>query len=258
MTAIINAELVMRDHLIPEAVLFMEDGKITGYGVNLRKGPSTDHDVVTMGTKGNTAYILGLEDGWYRVIFGNDICYIRSDYLALTQYPYENNASPNSPKFYRGGKSTGTTPSAEALYGSTGNQGGSDNTGSTSGLTGQQVVDFAKKFLGTPYKWGGTTPAGFDCSGFVYYVYNSLGYKMPRMINDMNRQGTYVAKANLKPGDVVIFQNTYASGLSHVGIYVGDGKFIHSPNSRSVVSYADLNSTYYTNHYYSARRICGS
>jgi cell wall-associated NlpC family hydrolase len=233
-------------------------GTISGYGVNLRSGPSTSHSVVTMGTKGDRAYILGVENGWYRVIFNNEICYIRSDFLKLSQYPYENQASPNSPIFYRGGKSTGVEPSAEALKGSSGESGnGSGGSGGSvsSNLTGEQVVAFAKKFLGVPYKWGGTTPAGFDCSGFVYYVYNSLGYKLSRMIVEMNKQGVYVPKSELQPGDVIIFQNTYASGLSHVGIYVGDGKFIHAPNSRSVVSFADLNSDYYTSHYYSARRL---
>ena len=70
----------------------------------------------------------------------------------------------------------------------------------------------------------------------------------------MYKQGTYVPKSELKPGDIVFFQNTYKAGISHVGIYVGDGKFIHAPQSGQVVSYADLNSNYYTSHYYGARR----
>jgi cell wall-associated NlpC family hydrolase len=75
------------------------------------------------------------------------------------------------------------------------------------------------------------------------------------MITGMNSSGVYVPRNELKPGDIIIFANTYTTGLSHVGIYVGDGKFIHSPNSRSVVKIDDLNSAYYSEHYYSARRI---
>lgn len=225
-------------------------GKITGSSVNLRKGPSTSHAVVTTGSRGSTAYILGVENGWYKVIFGQHICYIRSDFLALTQVPYENKASAISPKFFRGGVSTGTEPSADALKGS-----GSTGTSTSGTASGQQILDTAKKYLGTPYKWAGADPSGFDCSGFVYYVLKTLGYNPYRTPADQYRMGTYVARGDLQVGDIVFFQNTYKAGISHVGIYAGNGQFIHSPNSRSVVSFADLDSSYWTSHYYGARRV---
>ena len=234
-------------------------GKVTGDRVNMRSGPSTSHRIVDVAAKGDKAYIIGLNKGWYKVIYDGNICYIRSDYLELTEYPYENQKSPNSPKFFRLGKSTGVAPSASALNGSTSGGMNSDNLGSSgsTGTTanGQAIVNKAKQYLGVPYVYGGASPSGFDCSGLVYYVLKSLGYSPYRTPADQYRQGTYVSKENLQPGDIVFFANTYASGISHVGIYAGNGQFIHAPNSRSVVSYADLTSGYWANHYYGARRM---
>ena len=224
-------------------------GKVTGNAVNLRSGPSTSYRVVTVASQGAKCYIIGLNDGWYKVIYGNSICYIRSDYLELTEIPYENQASSNSPKFYRLGKSTGVTPSAAALKGTV-------SSGTPAGsATSAQLVAEASKYLGTPYVYGGASPNGFDCSGFVYYVLKQFGYSPYRTPADQYRMGTSVSKANLQPGDIVFFAGTYGSGISHVGIYVGDGQFIHSPNSRSTVSYADLTSGYWAQHYYGARRM---
>ena len=229
-------------------------GKITGSGVNLRSGPATTYSVSAVSSQGEQCYIIGLNNGWYKVIYKDSIGYIRSDYVALTEKPYENKASVQSPRFYRLGKSTGTVPSVSALK---------DNNSPETAVTnptvtapsGDQILAEARKYLGVRYAGGGASPSGFDCSGLVYYVLNQLGFKAYRTPVDQYRQGTYVEKANLKAGDIVFFAGTGAAGISHAGIYAGNGQFIHAPNSRSTVSYSDLTTGYWANHYYGARRI---
>ncbi len=231
-------------------------GRFNASSVNVRSGPGTSHSRVTQGSRGDKAYIIGINDGWYKIIFNGKIGYVRSDYLDLTEAPYENKSSSKSPKFFRGGKSTGVEPSAEALNGGSSGGGSSDSdAGNTGSVTGKQIVAKAEQYLGVPYKWGGTSPSGFDCSGFVYYVLRSQGINASRTLKTMYAQGTKVSKSELEPGDIVFFENTYKAGISHVGIYVGDGQFIHSPSSGKVVSYADLYSNYYVSHYYGAVRF---
>jgi peptidoglycan DL-endopeptidase LytE len=105
------------------------------------------------------------------------------------------------------------------------------------------VVNVAKEHIGTPYKWGGTTPSGFDCSGFIYYVFNQAGTSIART----NTSGYYsksTAISNPKPGDLVFFKNTYKDGISHLGIYLGNGEFIHASDSGVEVS--KLSNTYWS------------
>lgn len=239
-------------------------GSVTGSSVNLRSGPSTGNKIVGSVKKGAKCYIIGINNGWYKVISGSKICYIRSDYLELTEIPYENKASGNSPLFFRRGKSTGVAPSADALNGgsssgntsdNSSNGASSDSSGASSGsATGQQIVSKAQEYLGTPYVYGGASPSGFDCSGFVYYVLKSLGYSPYRTPADQYKMGFSVSKSELQPGDIVFFSGN-GSSITHVGLYVGDGQFIHSPNSRSTVSYSSLTSGYWSEHYYGARRV---
>ncbi|MGH4123225.1 MAG: C40 family peptidase [Clostridium sp.] len=115
-------------------------------------------------------------------------------------------------------------------------------------LTGATIVAYAKKLTGIPYKRGGTTTAGFDCSGFTMHVYNHFDITLPRTAKSQTAKGTAVSKSNLRIGDLVFF----GAAISHVGIYVGDGQFIHSPKPGSSVKIADLK---YMPNYNTARRV---
>lgn len=218
-------------------------GRINGSNVNIRSGPSTANTSIAKGKLNDTAYIIGINNQWFKIIYGDKIGYIRSDYMDLTEIPYENRDSKKTPLFFRGGKSTGVTPSAAALKG---------NTGVTT--TGQAIVNTAKKYIGVPYVWGGSSPSGFDCSGLVQYAFKAHGISLPRTSKQQWTAGTLISKSQLKPGDLVFFANTYTTGVSHVGIYVGDNQFIHASSSKGVII-SSLSNSYWAEHYHGCRRV---
>lgn len=109
------------------------------------------------------------------------------------------------------------------------------------------------KTIGTTYKFGGTSTAGFDCSGFTRYVFKSVGLTLPRTSKAQFSMGTSVSKGNLRSGDLVFF-NTFGSGVSHVGIYVGNGKFAQSSSSRGV-TITSMSNSYWSKRYVGAKRV---
>ena len=225
-------------------------GEVTGSGVNLRSGPATSYGKVATANSGDKCYILGLNEGWYKVIYGDRICYIRSDYLKLTEIPYENQASANTPKFYRQGKSTGVAPSAAALNGTA----GSSSSASAPSVSGSAIVTEAQKYLGTPYVYGGSSASGFDCSGFTMYIFSQVGISLPHGATSQYRMCRSVTTAERAPGDLVFFA-TGGSGIGHVGIYLGGGQFIHSSTSSGVIISSLYESYYARTYLYAARLI---
>jgi cell wall-associated NlpC family hydrolase len=118
------------------------------------------------------------------------------------------------------------------------------------------VVVGALNMIGVRYRWGGNTPdSGLDCSGFVRYVFqDTLGMTLPRRAEEMSRVGEKVTVSDLKPGDLVFF-NTMRRSFSHVGIYIGDNKFVHSPSTGSTIRVDDMDDGYWEKHFTGARRI---
>jgi cell wall-associated NlpC family hydrolase len=121
---------------------------------------------------------------------------------------------------------------------------------------GESIVAEGLLYVGLPYVWGGIGPNGFDCSGFVHYVLSQIfGYNFTRALEVQAVSGEHVDPANLTPGDLVFFQNTYTWGLSHVGIYIGDGQFVHAGSERTGVTISSVWDDYWSSRYYTARRV---
>ncbi|MDN4067588.1 C40 family peptidase [Paenibacillus vini] len=127
------------------------------------------------------------------------------------------------------------------------------NVGSVFAESKSPLQSEVDKLIGIPYLYGGTTTEGFDCSGFIQYVYNQVNVELPRTTKLQAKEGVKVEKKNLRAGDIVFF-NTDGTGISHAGIYMGEGLFSHSSASKGV-RISKLSEDYYVERYVTARRI---
>lgn len=127
------------------------------------------------------------------------------------------------------------------------------HTGEISSGTAKAVTEEARKYIGIPYRFGGADTAGFDCSGFIQYVFRKKGVALPRAADEQYGLGTKVSMKSLRPGDLVFF-STYEKGVSHSGIYMGGGSFISATSSRGI-AIADMTSGYWYDRYIGAKRV---
>ena len=119
---------------------------------------------------------------------------------------------------------------------------------------GASVADLAGQYVGTPYAWGGTSPRGFDCTGFVLFVYSQFGVALGHNEASQLAAGPRIGSDSLEPGDIVVFANTYRAGLSHTGIYLGNGRFVHAANEYTGVTVSNLWDGYWGPRYVGASR----
>lgn len=185
-----------------------------------------DGNVIGSLTYGEIVKIVGIENDWYQIEFWGTTAYVKGDYILINENTWETE--------------TETLPSYTPAPAAT--------------SQGQAVVDYAKTFLGIPYVYGGASPSGFDCSGLVYYVYKQFGQNLYRVANDQRLNGIVVDRSELAPGDIILFARDGVY-INHVGLYVGDGNFIHAPQTGRNVEITTMTSGYYNNCYFGARRI---
>ena len=203
--------------------------------VNVRKEPNTSSEIVTNATMNTEVVVQSEEGGWSKVTVNGRDGYIATNLLSATRQTTSRSSTTR--------RSTTSTQTQDTTA----------STTSSASSSGAAVVAKAKSYIGYKYVYGGSSPStGFDCSGFTSYIYKQFGVSLNRTAAGQYSNGTAVSRANLQPGDLVMFGK---SGINHVGIYIGGGMIVHAENSSTGVITDTINSGYYNNNYVGARRI---
>ncbi len=197
-------------------------GTVTASALNVRSGPSTSNSVIRTIYRGNTVQIITSSNGWHKIKLSNgQVGWTSARYISTS-----GGGSINS----GGGVSVDTNKS-------------------------QAIVNTAKSQIGKPYVWGAEGPNSFDCSGLIYYVYGQNGVNLPRTSREQANTGTTINQSQLKPGDLIFSSTDKSGGVSHVGIYIGNGQMIHAPQSGDVVKVTNANSSYWQSNFIKAKRV---
>lgn len=236
--------------------------------INVRSKSNTSSDIVTSVTLNTEVKVVGEENGWYKVEVNGKSGYIRNDLLSdkKTEVSSRDNDVDRTQQVEKNEETNDTTTQTttqETTQTETQQQTQTTTQPSTStssnvptsstGVTGNDVVAYAKQFLGYRYVYGAAGPNSFDCSGFTMYVYKHFGYSLSHSSRVQATQGKKVT-GELQPGDILVFTNG-GSQVGHVGIYIGNDKFIHASDSTTGVIISNLSDKWNISKYVGARRI---
>ncbi|PGA28306.1 peptidase P60 [Bacillus thuringiensis] len=200
--------------------------------LKVRTGPATYNAVIGGVTNGKVLNVTGAENGWYKINHNGRTGYVSADFV----------------KFVKGGVNNVTNNNNNNVTNNV-QQPGKDVQKPTTGGDTSSIVSFAQSLKGKPYRTAGTTPAGFDCSGFVYYVLKNTGHNIQRM-SVAGYWSTMTKTSNPQPGDLVYFSDTTGpgKGLTHMGIYLGNGQFISAETEKTGVRISSVSNSYWSKH----------
>lgn len=227
-------------------------GYVKADGLNIREEPTTSSEAIHSLSFNSKITITGEVDGWYRINYEGKVGFVSQKYVSDTKLP-ENTSRGGVDRTSANEVNEKNVEVSSAETNDVNEEQEEETTTET--VTGNQVVEYAKKYLGYKYVAGGSSPKGFDCSGFTTYVFKHFGISLNRASKGQIKNGVAVEKSKLQAGDLVIFNNESNSAIGHVGIYIGSGKFIHAANKKEGVTITELSMSYYSKRYVGARRV---